>query len=129
MTDDTKNAPLSGAADDTKKAKGALHPKTADFDQMLEDAGDQPVLVDFYADWCGPCQLAAPVIEKLAMQYSGKAVVAKVNVDEEHGLAERYGVRSIPTVLLFHKKQVKDEQIGYAGEQGYLKMLNKVLTD
>lgn len=110
-------------------AQGALHLTVDSFDQALKDAGDKPVLVDFFATWCGPCQLAAPVIEKMAVQYQDKAVIAKVDVDQQGALAQRYGVRSIPTVLLFHKGEVKDQQIGFAGEPGYVSMLNKVLKD
>lgn len=114
---------------DQSKNGGAPHLTSDDFDKTLADAGEMPVLVDFYADWCGPCQLAAPVIEKLADEYKGKAVVAKVDVDANNELAQKFGVMSIPTVILFHKGEVKDKQIGFSGEQMYTGMLDKVLGE
>jgi thioredoxin 1 len=125
MHDDHTSHNHTGA--DATASSGVPHLTVDGFDKALEDAGDQPLLVDFYADWCGPCQLAAPVIEKLAVEYKGKAVLAKVDVDNNRELAQRYGVMSIPTVILFHNKNVKEKQVGYKGEQGYVDMLNKVL--
>ena len=76
----------------------ALHISTDAFDKVMESAGDKPVLVDFFAEWCGPCKMIAPVIEELATEYEGKAVIVKVNVDDEPELAKRFGVMSIPTL-------------------------------
>jgi thioredoxin 1 len=111
MTDSTQN--------------GAAHLTTADFDQAINSG--KPVMVDFYADWCGPCQLAAPIIDKLAGEFSDKVTVAKLNVDENIDVARKYGVRSIPTVLVFKAGQVVDEQIGFPGEDGYRKMIDNAL--
>ena len=80
------------------------------FDQTIN--GDKPVLVDFWAEWCGPCTMIGPVVEDLAADYQGKAVVAKLNVDENPQITARFGVRSIPTLLVFKNGQIVDKQIG-----------------
>jgi thioredoxin 1 len=71
-----------------------------------------PVIVDFWAVWCPPCKMIAPIIEQIANDYDGKAVVCKVNVDENQILAQKYGIRSIPTILFFKGGQIKDQVVG-----------------
>lgn len=84
-----------------------------------------PVLVDFYADWCGPCKMAAPVLDELAEAANGKYEVMKVNVDENADVAEKYGVMSIPTVILFKDGKEVERKIGFAGKEGYQELLGK----
>ena len=82
----------------------------ANFEEVI--ASEQPILVDFWAEWCGPCKMIGPVVEELASDYEGKAVIAKVNVDENPNVAAKFGIRSIPTLLVFKGGEIVDKQIG-----------------
>ena len=98
------------------------------------DFGDQvinsstPVLVDFWAEWCGPCRALGPVIQSLSEDYAGQVKVAKVDVDSNPQVAMQFGIRSIPTVMLFDKGQIVDTFIGVRPKSDYAASLDKVVT-
>ena len=86
-----------------------------------------PVLVDFWAEWCGPCKMIAPVLEQIAGEYAGRLRVAKVDVDSNQGTAMRYGIRSIPTLLLFRDGAVQAQQVGMLSKDTLKKLLDSKL--
>ena len=94
--------------------------------EVLES--DLPVLVDFYADWCAPCQMAAPIIEELAQEYKGKIKIGKLNVEQGSQTSQKYGVMSIPTVIIFKNGKEVKKLIGFPGKEGYKKLLKEVLV-
>ena len=83
-----------------------------------------PVLVDFWASWCGPCMMLSPVIAEIAQEFAGKVKVGKVNVDEEGELAAKFGIASIPTVLLFKDGKIADTSVGYVPKDELIAMFN-----
>ena len=99
---------------------------TQNFEQEVLKS-DKPVLVDFYADWCGPCKMMAPVVEELAELYQGKAKVGKLNVDDNEEIAMKYGVMSIPTLLVIKNGNVEAKMIGVQKRETLMDALDKAL--
>ena len=104
----------------------ALEITDANFEEVVMNS-DKPVVVDFWAAWCGPCRMVGPVIEEIAADYDGKAVVGKVDVDANQEYAAKYGVRNIPTVLLFKNGEVVDKQVGVAPKTTYTDKIDAAL--
>ncbi|HRH36725.1 MAG TPA: thioredoxin [Flavobacteriales bacterium] len=89
----------------------ALEFTDSNFEELVLKS-DKPVMVDFWADWCGPCRMVGPVVEELGKEYDGKAVVGKLNVDHNAQVSMKYGIRSIPTILIFKNGEVVDRSVG-----------------
>ena len=87
----------------------------------------KPTLVDFWAEWCGPCKMLMPTIEKIASDYKGKAIVAKVNVDNHSDIAAQYNVRGIPNLLIFHSGEPQEQLVGNVPEKQITDILNKFI--
>lgn len=95
-----------------------------EFDQVISSGA---VLVDFYADWCGPCKMLAPVLEGLSKEYEGKVEIVKVNVDNDGEIAQRFGIMSIPTLILFKDGQLVKQVVGFQPKPALVKLLETVL--
>ena len=100
----------------------ALEITDATFDEVVLKS-DKPVVVDFWAAWCGPCRMVGPIIDEVSSEYEGKAVVGKVDVDANQEFAAKYGVRNIPTVLVFKNGEVVGKQVGAAPKKSYVEKL------
>lgn len=105
----------------------AVHFSDDNFDQKVLKS-DKPVLVDFFAVWCGPCQMAAPIIDQLSDDYAGRVVIGKLDVDESNATAAKFGVMSIPTVILFKDGKEVERKVGFGGKTGYESLLKKVVS-
>ena len=103
-----------------------IHATDADFDQVVLQS-KEPVLVDFWAPWCGPCKMIAPALDEMANEYAGRAKIVKVDIDQNRNVAMKYHVRSIPMLLVFKNGTVQDTQVGAVGKPQLSKMLDKSL--
>lgn len=90
----------------------ALHFKDESVKELI--ASGKPVVIDFWAEWCGPCRMVAPIIDELATEYEGRVAIGKYNVDEENDLSAEFGIRNIPTILFFKGGELVDKQVGAA---------------
>ena len=98
----------------------------ATFDEEVRNS-DVPVVVDFWAEWCGPCRMLGPIIEELSSDYDGKAIIGKVDVDSNQQFAAQYGVRNIPTVLIFKDGELVNRQVGVSQKNVYSEYIDALL--
>ncbi len=104
----------------------ALEITDATFDEVVLKS-EKPVVVDFWAAWCGPCRMVGPIIEELSNDYEGKAVIGKVDVDSNQEYAAKYGVRNIPTVLVFKNGEIVNRQVGVSPKKVYSDAIDALL--
>jgi len=96
--------------------------------EVVEASDARPVLVDFWAPWCGPCQTLTPILDRLAEEYGGRFVLAKVNTDEQQQIASHFGIRSLPTVMLLHQREIVDQFVGVQPERVYRAAIDKITS-
>jgi thioredoxin 1 len=104
----------------------ALEVNDSNFEELVVKS-DKPVVVDFWAEWCGPCRMIAPIIEDLSKEYEGRALVTKCDVDNSPQVAAKYGIRNIPTVLFFKDGKIADKQVGAVPKPNFVNKLNALL--
>ena len=102
----------------------ALEVSAANFGEII--ASDKPVVIDFWAEWCGPCRMIGPLIEEIATEYEGKAIIAKCDVDNNDSIAAKYSVRNIPTVIYLKNGELVDKQVGATSKAALVEKLEKL---
>jgi thioredoxin 1 len=108
-------------------AEGIVTLTSYTFDETV-NASDKPILVDFWAEWCGPCKMIAPILTEIAAEQKDNLIIAKLNVDDHGDIAQRFGVMSIPTLLVFDKGEMKKRMVGAKGKGALLQELSEFLT-
>jgi thioredoxin 1 len=104
----------------------ALEVNDTNFEEVVLNS-DKPVIVDFWAEWCGPCRMIAPAMEEISGEFTGKAVVVKCDVDNSPSVTAKFGIRNIPTVLYFKEGKVVDKQVGAVPKVNFVNKLNALL--
>jgi len=104
----------------------AIHFSDATFEEDVLKS-DKPAIIDFWAEWCGPCRMIGPIIEEMAKEYEGKAIIGKVDVDSNPGITSRYSIRNIPTILFIKGGEVVDKQVGAVPKSVLVGKLEKIL--
>ncbi len=103
----------------------ALEITDSNYKELLAEG--KPVVIDFWAPWCGPCKMVGPIIEELAAEYEGKALIGKCDVDENDDVAAEFGIRNIPTVLFFKDGKLVDKQVGSSPKSAYASKIDALL--
>jgi thioredoxin 1 len=103
-----------------------LEVNDGNFDEIVIKS-DKPVIVDFWAEWCGPCRMVAPIMEEISHEYEGKAVVAKCDVDSSPAVAAKYSIRNIPTILFFKNGKIADKQVGAVPKKNFVVKLDALI--
>lgn len=104
----------------------ALEITDSNFEEIVLKA-DKPVIVDFWAEWCGPCRMVGPIVAEIGDEYKAQAIVGKLDVDNNPGIASKYGIRNIPTILFFKDGEIKDKQVGAVPKSSLVKKLDALL--
>lgn len=104
----------------------ALEVTDSNFEELVLKS-DKPVIVDFWAEWCGPCRMVGPIVEEIGADFDGKAVVTKLDVDNNPGVTQKYGIRNIPTILFFKNGEIADKQVGAVPKSALVNKLEALL--